>query len=48
MILQTLYQQCVKHEVEFFNEFYVLDLLLVPTSEAKTARRSRARRTSPV
>ena len=27
MILQTLYQQCVKHEVEFFNEFYVLDLL---------------------
>ena len=29
MILQTLYQNCVKHEVEFFNEFYVLDLLLV-------------------
>ncbi len=28
MILQTLYQQCVKQEVEFFNEFYVLDLLL--------------------
>jgi succinate dehydrogenase / fumarate reductase flavoprotein subunit len=28
MILQTLYQQCVKHEVEFFNEFYVLDLLM--------------------
>ena len=27
MILQTLYQNCVKHEVEFFNEFYVLDLL---------------------
>lgn len=27
MILQTLYQQCVKHEVEFYNEFYVLDLL---------------------
>ncbi|WP_121194841.1 succinate dehydrogenase flavoprotein subunit [Motilibacter peucedani] len=26
MILQTLYQQCVKHEVEFFNEFYVLDM----------------------
>jgi succinate dehydrogenase / fumarate reductase flavoprotein subunit len=36
MILQTLYQQCVKHEVEFFNEFYVLDLLLVPADEAKT------------
>ena len=28
MILQTLYQQCVKHGVEFFNEFYVLDLLM--------------------
>src|SRR5690242_16243287 len=28
MILQTLYQQCVKHEVEFYNEFYVLDLLV--------------------
>ncbi|WP_136088953.1 succinate dehydrogenase flavoprotein subunit [Auritidibacter ignavus] len=29
MILQTLYQNCVKHNVEFFNEYYVLDLLLV-------------------
>ncbi len=28
MILQTLYQNCVKQEVEFYNEFYVLDLLL--------------------
>ncbi len=28
MILQTLYQQCVKHGIEFFNEFYVLDLLV--------------------
>ena len=28
MILQTLYQQCVKQDVQFFNEFYVLDLLL--------------------
>jgi succinate dehydrogenase / fumarate reductase flavoprotein subunit len=27
MILQTLYQQCLKHEVEFFSEFYVLDLI---------------------
>ncbi len=27
MILQTLYQNCVKQNVEFFNEFYVLDLL---------------------
>src|SRR3954454_811598 len=28
MILQTLYQQCIKQTVEFYNEFYVLDLLL--------------------
>jgi succinate dehydrogenase / fumarate reductase flavoprotein subunit len=29
MILQTLYQQCIKRDVRFFNEFYVLDLLLI-------------------
>ncbi|MGJ0119176.1 succinate dehydrogenase flavoprotein subunit [Williamsia sp. MIQD14] len=28
MILQTLYQNCVKNDVEFFNEFYALDLCL--------------------
>ncbi|OQD52566.1 succinate dehydrogenase flavoprotein subunit [Streptomyces phaeoluteigriseus] len=28
MILQTLYQNCVKEGVEFFNEFYVLDQLI--------------------
>ena len=28
MILQTLYQQCVKRDVRFFNEFYCLDLVL--------------------
>jgi succinate dehydrogenase / fumarate reductase flavoprotein subunit len=28
MILQTLYQNCVKQGVEFFNEFYVLDLIV--------------------
>lgn len=28
MILQTLYQNCVKQDVEFFNEFYVLDLIV--------------------
>jgi succinate dehydrogenase / fumarate reductase flavoprotein subunit len=27
MILQTLYQQCVKRQITFYNEFYVLDLL---------------------
>jgi succinate dehydrogenase / fumarate reductase, flavoprotein subunit len=30
MILQTLYQQCVKRDVQFFNEFYVLDFLTSP------------------
>ncbi len=28
MILQTLYQNCIKHQVEFFNEYYVLDLVM--------------------
>ena len=34
MILQTLYQQCIKHSVEFFNEFYVLDLLTTEPTAA--------------
>ncbi|MDT0260301.1 succinate dehydrogenase flavoprotein subunit [Jatrophihabitans lederbergiae] len=33
MILQTLYQNCVKQGVEFFNEFYVLDLLMTPRAD---------------
>ena len=28
MILQTLYQQCIKHEVEFFDEYHVVDVLI--------------------
>jgi len=28
MILQTLYQQCLKNDVHFFNEFQVVDLLI--------------------
>src|SRR5512135_830037 len=28
MILQTLFQQCVKQGVEFFDEYYVLDLIM--------------------
>ncbi|MBL8023605.1 MAG: succinate dehydrogenase flavoprotein subunit [Elusimicrobia bacterium] len=28
MILQTLYQQCVKNEVTFFDEFHVVDLII--------------------
>ncbi|MGO0604265.1 succinate dehydrogenase flavoprotein subunit [Brevibacterium sp. 'Marine'] len=35
MILQTLYQQCVKHGVEFYNEFYVLDLLMTEVDGVK-------------
>ena len=38
MILQTLYQNCVKQGIEFFNEFYVLDLLLTEIDgEQRTA-----------
>ncbi|WP_326946129.1 MULTISPECIES: succinate dehydrogenase flavoprotein subunit [unclassified Amycolatopsis] len=33
MILQTLYQNCVKYGTEFFNEFYVLDLVTSPDEE---------------
>jgi succinate dehydrogenase / fumarate reductase flavoprotein subunit len=32
MILQTLYQQCIKNEVAFFDEFQVVDLLLDGTT----------------
>jgi succinate dehydrogenase / fumarate reductase, flavoprotein subunit len=28
MILQTLYQQCIRRDVRFYNEFYVLDLIM--------------------
>ncbi len=37
MILQTLYQNCVKEGVEFYNEFYVLDLLLDEQDGRKVA-----------
>ncbi len=30
MILQTLYQNCVKRGINFFNEYYVLDLVMTP------------------
>lgn len=35
MILQTLYQQCVKHSVEFYNEFYVLDIIMTEVDGVK-------------
>jgi succinate dehydrogenase / fumarate reductase flavoprotein subunit len=34
MILQTLYQQCIKNNVNFFDEFQVLDLIMVDGSAA--------------
>ena len=34
MILQTLFQQCIKNDVHFYNEFHVLDLLV---EEGRTA-----------
>ena len=37
MILQTLYQNCVKEGVEFFNEFYVLDQLITEVDGVKTS-----------
>ncbi|MEK9602454.1 MAG: FAD-binding protein, partial [Pontimonas sp.] len=35
MILQTLFQNCVKLGIEFYNEFYVLDLIMVDEPGAK-------------
>ena len=37
MILQTLFQNCTKLGVEFYNEFYVLDLLLTEVNGKTTA-----------
>jgi succinate dehydrogenase / fumarate reductase flavoprotein subunit len=34
MILQTLYQQCLKNDVKFFDEFQVVDLILNDNSAA--------------
>ncbi|WP_108249806.1 succinate dehydrogenase flavoprotein subunit [Planctomonas deserti] len=35
MILQTLYQNCVKFGINFFNEFYVLDLVMTEVDGQK-------------
>ncbi len=35
MILQTLFQQCVRHNVTFFNEWHVLDLIVSDTPAGK-------------
>ncbi|GAB2521049.1 succinate dehydrogenase flavoprotein subunit [Microbacterium petrolearium] len=36
MILQTLFQNCVKLGIEFYNEFYALDLITVKDDEGRT------------
>ena len=36
MILQTLFQNCVKLGINFFNEYYALDLITVVDAEGKT------------
>ena len=47
MILQTLYQNCVKLGINFFNEFYVLDLLMVEVETACDAVRASSPTSSP-
>ena len=42
MILQTLYQNCIKQGVEFYNEFYVLDLVMSEDGQ-RTAERGGVR-----
>ncbi|WP_307807440.1 succinate dehydrogenase flavoprotein subunit [Naasia sp. SYSU D00948] len=39
MILQTLYQNCVKLGINFFNEFYVLDLIMTDVGKGKNKDR---------
>ncbi|MGH2767776.1 MAG: succinate dehydrogenase flavoprotein subunit [Actinomycetota bacterium] len=38
MILQTLYQQCLKNEVRFFDEWFVVDLIFSPESARQRPR----------
>jgi succinate dehydrogenase / fumarate reductase, flavoprotein subunit len=42
MILQTLYQQCVAREVNFFNEFYVLDVKFAEDASVPAGKRVEA------
>src|SRR5688572_32055487 len=39
MILQTLFQQCVKRGVNFFNEFQVLDIAFVDDPDSDAGKR---------
>jgi succinate dehydrogenase / fumarate reductase, flavoprotein subunit len=40
MILQTLFQNCVKLGIEFYNEFYVLDLIMVDEPGTKGKKKA--------
>ena len=40
MILQTLYQQCIKHGVKFFDEYHVVDLIFDGRRLARGVRRA--------
>ena len=40
MILQTLFQNCVKLGIEFYNEFYVLDLIMVDEPGVKGKKKA--------
>ena len=46
MILQTLYQQCIKHGVTFFDEYHMVDLLIEDGAERGRRRLSDRRRAS--
>ena len=48
MILQTLFQNCVKLGIEFFNEFYVLDMILVDDTSASKKGKSQPKRAAGV
>ena len=46
VILQTLYQQCIKNGVEFFDEFHVLDVIWKAVGAAASSPSSWRRATS--
>ena len=48
MILQTLFQNCVKLGIDFFNEFYVLDMILVDEPSGAKKGQASAKRAAGV
>ena len=47
MILQTLYQQCIKNKVNFFDEYQVLDLLIEDGSNLRLIEMKSAQTVAP-